>query len=1127
MSQKVAFWLEKLGLDQYSVTFEENAIDWELLPELDQETLKDIGVKIAGHRLRILKAASEITEGQSTFTSEADPVTRVEAETKSLPGEDATSWSRTPGERKPVTMLFADIVGSTSLTEKMDAEEAHELLYRATQLMCEAVENNEGTVCRFMGDGLMAMFGAPVASEWHAIEACRAALQMQESIRGYCQELVAGHDKGLSIRVGLNSGEVVVLQVGDDPSHPEYDASGPTVPLAARMEQSAEADTILITGKTLALTRNQTQAKTRDPVSVKGFTEPVAVFELTGLKSSAEADDSTLRQPMVGRQAELSQVRGLLEICRETGRGQIVLVRGDPGIGKSRFIDEIAMFAKDFGYQCHKTFVLDFGAGKGQEAIPVIARSLLGIPPGSGKQLRMKALEDAVSEHTVLPEQRVFLNDLLDLTQPLEYRTLYDAMGAETRKAGKRKALQDMLCYHAGRQPVLILVEDLHWIDDLSLDYLAALGSVSAELPIAMLMTSRVENDPVDSGWRSKIDSTAVATIDLRPLRQEDSLRLVARFIDENDDLAQQCIARAAGNPLFLNQLLLNITSGGDDLVPDSIKSLVQARMDQLAPTDNNALKAASVLGQRFHLDAMRYLVEDSDFDCESLLANQLLRQEGKQYLFAHALIQEAAYNSLLKQQRRDWHLRAADWYRESDLILYAEHLDKAGATEAAKAYHAAALEQLKKLRLERASQVILAGVDNASESDRVELEILQGEVLRLLGRNNDSVELYRSLRDQALDQALICRVLVELSEGLDALDLREEMIATLDRAEPIAVANDRFHELARIYRLRSSDCFFSSDQAGCERTSKKMLEYAQRSGDLELEARALSSLGDAEYLSGRFVSAKQLFSQCLEIAEANGYGRMLGANLMMLGYISHFENDVEVREQTYERASDLAVKAHDLRGLMHTRTGGIWWGEMGNIEKAHVLLNEARALCQTMGTRMFEAEVTYLQAYNNYLEGNDARALALSRESVEMLMQTEGGMTFRGPTALGVNAIMETNDVDRHTMLHMAEELLSKGCVFHNYLEFYEFAIEASLRFEEWDEALRFARTLEKQVETEPLARCELLARRGRLLAEFWQGRRDDAFASDLRCLHEQFSSLNMLIYLPKIESAISDCEN
>ena len=174
----------------------------------------------------------------------------------------------------------------------------------------------------------------------------------------------------------------------------------------------------------------------------------------------------------------------------------------------------------------------------------------------------------------------------------------------------------------------------------------------------------------------------------------------------------------------------------------------------------------------------------------------------------------------------------------------------------------------------------------------------------------------------------------------------------------------------------------------------------------------------------------------------------------------------------------------------------------------------------------MFEAEALYLQAYVSYLENDETSALTLIRESIVMMKQVEGGMTFRGPTALGINAMLETDEVERQAVLQAAEELLSKGCVSHNYLEYYEYAIQACLRFQEWDEVTRLCEALEDYIKTEPLARCELMATRGRLLAEFGRGRRDPDLVSELRHLQQQFSSAKMQLYLPAIEKALSDCE-
>jgi class 3 adenylate cyclase len=268
MPDDVAKWLEELGLGEYVAAFAEHAIDKEVLPDLADVDLEKVGVKL-GHRKKLLKAIAALA-------AEKAPAPALSSEKPTAPpphevDETLAAWERHPGERKPVTVLFADITGSTALTEKLDAEETYELIYGATQRMCAAVEDNRGTVCRFMGDGVMAMFGAPLGSERHALEACRAALDIQARLDDYSKALQTSHGKGLQARVGLHSGEVVVLRVGIDPDHPEYDASGPTVPLAARMEQAAEPGRVLMTKATRMLAGDLVESDAHVPVTVKGL----------------------------------------------------------------------------------------------------------------------------------------------------------------------------------------------------------------------------------------------------------------------------------------------------------------------------------------------------------------------------------------------------------------------------------------------------------------------------------------------------------------------------------------------------------------------------------------------------------------------------------------------------------------------------------------------------------------------------------------------------------------------------------------------------------------------------------------------------------------------------------------
>ena len=431
MSDGINRWLEGIGLGEYAGIFAENAIDEDVLPDLTDADLEKIGLKL-GHRKKLLKAIATLAGGKppAPVAASGEPVPQSHD-----PDESLAAWERHPGERKPVTTLFADITGSTALTEKLDAEESHDLLYGATQRMCEAVENNRGTVCRFMGDGVMAMFGAPIASEQHAVDACEAALEMQRAIGEYARDVEARHGSSLQIRVGLHSGEVVVLTVGEG-DKVEYDASGPTVPIAARMEQAAQPGEIYLTAATHSLAADRIETETLAPVSVKGISEPVPVFALRRVRSAEEARRDRAATPFVGRRAGLIQFRGILEACIEEGHGQSLYVRGEPGIGKTRLVEEFARIAADKGISRHRGLILPFGVAKGQDAIRSLMRSLLGIPLESGEAARKRAADEAINDGHLGPDQAVFLNDLLDLPQPTRAAGDFTTPWTTTRATG-------------------------------------------------------------------------------------------------------------------------------------------------------------------------------------------------------------------------------------------------------------------------------------------------------------------------------------------------------------------------------------------------------------------------------------------------------------------------------------------------------------------------------------------------------------------------------------------------------------------------------------------------------------------------------------------------------------------
>ncbi len=901
-------WLESLGLGQYAEAFERNAIDWDLLPHLDHDTLKEVGVEAAGHRIRIIN-------GVSSLQLSAEPVQSP----GSIPSpvvHDMAAWERRPGERRPVTMLFADVVGSTTTTERLDPEDAHQLLYGVTKRMCEAVEHHRGTVCRFMGDGIMAMFGAPLASEHHAVEACEAALAMQNVVG---EDLDA--DINLSIRVGLHSGEVVVLTVGHG-ERVEYDASGPTVPIAARLEQSAEAGQVLISAATRRLADERIECEALAPIGVKGISSPLQVFALRRVRPIEEAAPAS-RTRFVGRRVELNQFSAILATCREEGLGHTVCVRGEAGIGKTRLVEEFLRVATERGARAHRGLVLEFGAGEGRDAIRSIVRSLLGLSLGSAERDRREAASNALEKKLLQPDERVFLNDLLDLPQPVEQRTLYDAMDNDTRNRGKRAAVSGLVTRLSVDSPLVLVVEDVHWADAVVLAHLSSLARTVASCSALLVITSRVVGDPLGQSWRTQAAGAPLTSIDLGPLRDAESMALIEAFMTTDNALAGDCLQRAAGNPLFLEQLLRSAQEGLKEIVPDSVQSLVLARMDRLNPGDKEALQTAAVIGQRFDLDCLRELLDAPDYDCQRLVDHDLVRGEGGTYLFAHALIQEGVYEALLRYEKARLHAGAARWYAERDSVLYAQHLDRASDPAAPAAYHSAARSQTTAYRTVQALALVERGLAIATAPpDQFALSLLYGELLLDLGERERARCAFEQALDQAQENRQRCQALIGIASVARAAQAHEVALEALERAQGMAQAQHHPLELAHIHHLRGSLLFFTGNAEQCRAEHEQALRFAEEAGSAELQAKALSGLGDSAYASGQISAARDHWARCLDLARKNGFGRVEVPNIGMLADVAYVQFDLIAANALLDEAIELATKTHDARTECFLRWG-------------------------------------------------------------------------------------------------------------------------------------------------------------------------------------------------------------
>src|SRR5271166_762370 len=504
------------------------------------------------------------------------------------------------GNRRPVTVLFCDLVGYTRLSSQLDPEDVHTLLERFFTLVDAIVDRFGGTIDKHIGDAAMALFGAPVAHGNDAERAVRAALEIHASLAA----LDSGPGPSLSAHIGVAMGEVVASSVGGQ-HHRGYTVTGEAANLAARLLARASSGETLVSDAVYRATSHAIAYEPVGSLTLKGLDRPVEVWRPTGTKIAA-ADAHAL----VGRRAEMAQFRAVLDTCIGGTSGAAILIRGEAGIGKTRLMEELQAAALASGMATQAGLVLDFGTERGHGAVRTVVAGLIGLGPGATPAAIESAIDAARGEWRLKDDDALYLRDLLELPQPDATRGVYEAMDAAARTHGKERVAAELVRACAGRQPLLIAVEDIHWADAETLSLLAAITRAAAVSRTVLAMTTRLEGDPLDAQWRGLAGGAALITVDLAPLSATDALTIARGFID-GDVFAAQCVERAGGNPLLLEQLLRSAGDLADGRLPSSIQNVVLARTDLLSAEDRRAIQAASVLGQRFTLPHLRALLQE------------------------------------------------------------------------------------------------------------------------------------------------------------------------------------------------------------------------------------------------------------------------------------------------------------------------------------------------------------------------------------------------------------------------------------------------------------------------------------------------------------------------------------
>ncbi|MFO1303339.1 MAG: adenylate/guanylate cyclase domain-containing protein [Burkholderiales bacterium] len=1010
------------------------------------------------------------------------------------------------GERRVVAILFADLSGSTRLASELGAEEMHRLLTRYFELVDGLVAQCGGTVDKHMGDGVMALFGAPIAHGNDTLRALRAAVSIHNAMRTLAAEM----GRPLTAHVGIASGEVVAADTGSD-VHRTYTVTGDAVNLAARLLEIARAGETAISDDVYRECMPSVEADHVATMAIRGFAREMSVWKLRSLR-----DETAAAHPLLGREAQLARFDALMQAVESTRRGASWLVRADPGMGKTRLVQELVSRARSHGFAAFTSTVLDFGAAQGRDAIHAVLASILGVPVEADAGERRVALDRAVAAGGIAGADEPFAADILGI--PQRDPAMYEAMDNATRAAGRVRTFAQAVSRAASSRPTLIVGEDLHWGSPVVLAGVRAVIDVARDVPLLVVCTSRREGDPFGV---APLD-VEIERCELPPLAAHDALALARSFLTAHPDVAAGCVERAQGNPLFLTQLL---RSGADGAaIPSTIQSVVLSRLDRLASADKAAMQAAAVIGQRFDLDVLRHLLDDAAYEATALLGRDLVRADdadARKFTFAHALIRDGAYASLLHSRRRALHARAATWYAERDPGLHAKHLDLAEDPRAAAAYLAAARHEAAAFRFEAAAALAKRGAElPASAQVHFEIARFEGDVALEAGDAPASVAAYERAALHATDDVQRCAALLGVAAAHRTGGALDRGFAAVREVEPLAEAAGLAREASRAAYLRGSLEFARGDARASHEAQTTALDRARVSGDREGEARALSGLADVLYAEGRMQSAYDAFARCVALCAELGLTRFSLNNRCMLSIVHAFLDPADGAIAELTPVRDVARKVrHRGAEVMADECEGMVRAVQGRYDLAVEPLERSLANAREIGAQRFVVFDELFLIYAYWMIGERDKAQACMTSVVQRM--EPAGERFFGGIVDGARALMAEDGDGIRLALADGERSLAQGAPAHCHFWFRREAIDASLRMRDWEGVLAQALALERFVQAERVPWAELHVRRARALAAAGQGRPD---AEELRACRALALSLAVPGVIPALDHALAE---
>ena len=788
---------------------------------------------------------------------------------KSLAEKILASRASMEGERKQVTVLFADVAGFTSMSEKLDPEDTHTLISQALTSITEEVHRYEGTIAQFLGDGVMALFGAPIAHEDAPQRALHAAMGIRKHLSNYARSL---RQRGIefNMRIGLNTGLVVVGRIGDDLTM-EYTAMGDTVNLASRMQRTAQPGTIRVSENTCRLAEGYFEFKPLGRIRLKGRAEPVKAYELRGLgQAKTRFGVSMVRglTPFVGRKKELDHLMDCFELVKK-GQGQVVGIVGEAGVGKSRLLRQMVEMLPPEQYLYLEGECLHYGEAVAYLPILDILKSYFGIDEGEDQSVAKRKIKERIKQldneklESILPPLYELFSLEMDNRQYMELQP-------RRKRELTFEAVRSLLTRESRTRPLILAVEDLQWIDRTSEEFLAQL---IGKLPGAAIMVVLLYRPEYGNPWTSKTCYSQVRVDEMTPDTGAEMVQAMLKDGAAAPELNQLILSRGAGNPLFIEEFTRALLEKGhikrsngdyvlavkpsEIVVPETVQGIIGARIDNLKGDLKRTLQVSSVIGREFSSTVLQMTMGLSaglEEALNELQGLELIYEKNllpeMEYTFKHALTQDVAYNSLLVRSRREIHQKVGQAIEH----LYPQKQEEFCETLA---HHYSKAEDL-----EKAYQYLRLSGDKAYRNYSMsESFSYYRQALNILAR----------LPDNRQNKMVRVEVTVSITEPILALGFEGESLEILQEGRRLAEEIGDSSSLARLYAFIAHGMSFKGDSAQCVEYGRKALLEAERTGEIAAAAVAATNVSGSLCFRGDFAKAIEIAEKGIILIDKSG----------------------------------------------------------------------------------------------------------------------------------------------------------------------------------------------------------------------------------------------------------------